>query len=405
MKFKPTDSTALVMYEPKQKKPKKQKVWLFCILTALISSSISSLAVGGGVYYYLSKNAPQNQTTINSTSNVPSPSLEENLTVVSNKITSKNALSVTEIAEKVGPSCVGVINKAKVTPTRYYDPWTGRFYYTNEGSDTDLIQQGSGSGIIISNDGYIVTNQHVIDGATEISVILNTGDEYVAKLVGQDAKSDLAVLKIDKTDLPAATLGISENVRVGELAVAIGNPLGQELAGTVTAGVISAVNRTMTVDQSEYNLLQTDAAINPGNSGGALVNQYGEVIGINTIKLSDESVEGIGFAIATDIARPIIEDLIKNGYVTGRPWLGVSITQTRNGLSVDSVEKGSGAEKAVLESGDLIVKADGQVVNTFEALNKVKDAKKPGEKIKLTVIRRGEMVEIDVTLGESIPTE
>lgn len=402
MKFKPTDSTALVMYEPKQKKPKKAKVWLFCIVTALISSSISSLAVGGGVYYYIKHHTPEKQTTV---INTYSPSIEENLSTVSNKLSSGDSLSVTEIAERVGPSCVGVINKTKVTPMRYYDPWTGRFYYTNEGSDTDLIQQGSGSGIIISNDGYIVTNQHVIDGATEISVILNTGEEYVAKLVGEDEKSDLAVLKIDKKDLPAATLGNSEKVKVGELAVAIGNPLGQELAGTVTVGVISAVNRTMTVDQSEYNLLQTDAAINPGNSGGALVNQYGEVIGINTIKLSSENVEGIGFAIAIDIAKPIIEDLIQNGYVTGRPWLGVTITQTQNGLSVDSVERNSGAEKAGLKAGDLIVKADGEVVNTFEGLNKIKDKKKPGEKIRLTVIRKGELVEIDVTLGESVPTE
>ena len=405
MKFKPTDSTALIMYEPKQKKPKKTKVWLFCLITALISSSISSLAVGGGVYYYLSKNAPKNDTTVIHASTTPSPSLEENLSQLSTNNLSQNTLSVSEIAEKVGPSCVGVINKAKVTPIRYYDPWTGRFYYTNEGSDTDLIQQGSGSGIIISNDGYIVTNQHVIADATEISVILNTGEEYVAKLVGEDEKSDLAVLKIDKKDLPAATLGYSEKVKVGELAVAIGNPLGQELAGTVTAGVISAVNRTMTVDQSEYNLLQTDAAINPGNSGGALVNQYGEVIGINTIKLSSENVEGIGFAIAIDIAKPIIEDLIQNGYVTGRPWLGITISQTQNGLSVDSVDSNSGAEKAGLKAGDLIVKADGEVVNTFEGLNKIKDKKKPGEKIRLTVIRKGELVEIDVTLGESTPTE
>ncbi len=405
MKFKPTDSTALIMYEPKQKKKKRSKVWLVCLLTAMVSSSISSLLVGGGVYYYLSKNLPDKETTVIHTTASSSPSLEENLSQISNSYTTQSVLNVTQIAEKVGPSCVGVINKTKVTPTRYYDPWTGRFYYTNGGSDTDLIQQGSGSGIIISNDGYIVTNQHVIDGATEISVILNTGEEYVAKLIGQDAKSDLAVLKIDRKDLPAATLGNSEKVKVGELAVAIGNPLGQELAGTVTAGVISAVNRTMTVDQSEYNLLQTDAAINPGNSGGALVNQYGEVIGINTIKLSNESVEGIGFAIAIDIAKPIIEDLIQNGYVTGRPWLGITISPTQNGLSVDAVDVGSGAEKAGLKAGDLIVKADGEVVNTFEGLNKIKDKKKPGEKIKLTVIRKGELVEINVTLGESVPTE
>lgn len=399
MKYPQTDSTAMVMYQPKIKKQKKPKVWLACLCSALAASVISSAAVGGGVYYIASNNSG---SSINSSS---SPTLADNLSTVStNTLTSsKKVLSVTEIAEKVGPSCVGVINKTKVSPQKYYDPFTGRYYYTSDPNNSELVEQGSGSGIIISEDGYIVTNQHVIDGATELSVILNTGDEFVATLVGSDSKSDLAVLKIDKTGLPAATLGDSEQVKVGELAVAIGNPLGQELAGTVTSGVISAVNRTMTVDNKKYNLIQTDAAINPGNSGGALVNQYGEVIGINTIKLSSESVEGIGFAIAISEAKPIVDDLINNGYVSGRPLVGITAKATRNGLSVESVSEGSGAANAGIQAGDLIVKADGKVVNQVDTLNDIRDTKKPGDTLTLTVIRNGELIEVPVVLGEEVP--
>ena len=402
MKYPHTDSTALIMYEPKIKKPKKKRTWLACLSSAMIASILSSAIVGGSVYYITSNEKAKDNPAVYS--NTTSPSLSENLSPVYNgAFSSLTSLSVTQIAEKVGPSCVGIINKTKVSPQRFYDPFTGRFYYTSDPNNSELIEQGSGSGIIISNDGYVVTNQHVIDGATEISVILNTGEECVATLIGADAKSDLAVLKIEKKDLPAAVLGNSENVKVGELAVAIGNPLGQELAGSVTAGVISAVNRTMTVDNKVYNLIQTDAAINPGNSGGALVNQFGEVIGINTIKLSSESVEGIGFAIAISEAKPIIDDLINNGYVSGRPLVGISVSTTKNGLTVESIAPNSGAANSGLQVGDLIVKADGQVINSSEQLNKIRDKKKPGETLKLTVIRKAEFIEINVVLGEDLP--
>lgn len=398
MKYPHTDSTDIIIYEPKVKKHRKVKPWAMCLCIALLASTISSAAVGGGVYYVMK----DNQVSTNS-----STSLSENLSPVSSSLNEStgSALTIPEIAEKVGPSCVGIINKTKSSPQKYYDPFSGRYYYTSDPNNTELIEQGSGSGIIISSDGYIVTNQHVIDGATEISVILNTGDEYTATLIGADEKSDLAVLKIDKTGLPAATLGNSETVRVGELAVAIGNPLGQELAGSVTAGVVSAVNRTMTVDNKVYNLIQTDAAINPGNSGGALVNQYGEVIGINTIKLSSEDVEGIGFAIAISEAKPIIDDLINNGYVSGRPLVGIQVENTRSGLSVYSVTPGSGAANAGLQAGDLIVKADDTVIKTSDALNEIRDTKKPGDTLKLTIIRNGEMKEINVVLGEDTPSQ
>ena len=394
-KYPYSDSTELIEYRPKVKKHRFRKIAPY-LLSAFLASAITAGAVSVGGYYYLKPIIKTQQVSytapVGNTSGAASTVLFEN---------GKKTLSVSEIAKQVGPSCVGVINKAKLQPQRYYDPFSGRYYYYQ--TSEELVQQGSGSGIIISEDGYIVTNQHVIAEASEITIVLNTGDEYTATLVGADSKSDLAVLKINATGLTAAVLGDSSQVEVGDLAVAIGNPLGQELAGTVTAGVISAVNRKMTVENRSYNLLQTDAAINPGNSGGALVNQYGEVIGINSIKMSETGVEGIGFAIAVSEAKPIIDDLMNEGYVSGRSLIGVTITESKNGLTVYSVSEGSGAEKAGIKQGDLIVKADGQVVNTGEALNNIRDTKKPGDYITLTVIRNGELTDINVQLSEDKP--
>ncbi len=394
-KYPYTDSTDIVIYEAKKKKVKRSKTWLACLSSAVAASLLTGTIFAFGLGSF---KTPANNTQ-------PSITLDSgDVQNLSTNTSGKQELTVPEIAAKVGPSCVGVINKTKVTPQRYYDPFTGRYYYTSDPNSDELQEQGSGSGIIISTDGYIVTNHHVIDGASEISVILNTGDECVAKLVGADSKSDLAVLKIEKSGLPAATLGNSDELQVGELAVAIGNPLGQELAGSVTAGVISALNRKMTVDNKDYNLVQTDAAINPGNSGGALVNKYGEVIGINTIKLSSTEVEGIGFAIAITEAKPIIDDLMSNGYVSGRPLVGISVSENRNGLTVEQIAEGSGAEAAGMQIGDLIVKADGKTVKTSKELNEIRDKKSPNDVLKLTVIRNGELMDIDVKLGEDVPT-
>lgn len=393
-KYPYTDSTELICYEPKIKKTGKLKAFIPCIVSALLASAITAGACFGG-YFFLK---PQVQQTVSSSGiggfSAPVALLTTN---------GKTELSVNEIAKKLGPSCVGVINKAKVQPQKFYDPFSGRYYYYQNPTEGEMIQQGSGSGIIISEDGYIVTNQHVIADATEITIILNSGEEHVATLIGADEKTDLAVLKINQAGLVAASLGDSNLVEVGDLAVAIGNPLGQELAGTVTAGVISAVNRKMTVDNRTYNLIQTDAAINPGNSGGALVNKYGEVIGINSIKMSQSGVEGIGFAIAMSEAKPIIDDLMNSGYVSGRTRIGITGTESRNGVTVYSVEPGSGAEKAGIKEGDLIVKADGEVINTVNALNEIKEKKSPGDYITLTIIRNGGLVDVKVQLLEDKP--
>lgn len=393
-KYPYTDSTEMIKYEPKVKKPSRLKAFIPCIVSAVLASVITAGAVGIGGYAYLNAN--------NKTVTTSGQSGDNGVTLVTTH--SGGELTVNQIAKKLGPSCVGVINKAKVQPQKFYDPFSGRYYYYENPAENEMVQQGSGSGIIISEDGYVVTNQHVIADATEISIVLNSGEEHKATLVGADEKTDLAVLKINATGLTPATLGDSNLAEVGDLAVAIGNPLGQELAGTVTAGVISAVNRKMTVENRTYNLIQTDAAINPGNSGGALVNKYGEVIGINSIKMSQSGVEGIGFAIAMSEAKPIIDDLMNSGYVSGRTRIGITATESRNGLTVYSVEPKSGADKAGIKAGDFIVKADGVVVNTVNALNEIKEKKSPGDYITLTLIRDGGLVDVKVELLEDKPT-
>lgn len=404
-KYPYTESTDLIVYNKKEKKEKKPRLFLTAVCSALAASVFTAAVFGTGMYYINKNNtspleAAQNSAYTQQVASSSSDSSSDSAVTTANS--NKKVLTIPEIAAQVGPSVVGVINKTKVQPQRYYDPFSGRYYYSADENTDEMVEQGSGSGIIISTDGYIVTNQHVIDGAQEVSIILNTGDEITAQIIGQDVKTDLAVLKID-TDktLAAAVLGDSTSVQVGELAVAIGNPMGQEFSGSVTAGIISAVNRTMTIENRTYNLLQTDAAINSGNSGGALINQYGEVIGINSVKLSESGVEGMGFAIAISEAKPIIDDLMSNGYVTGRPLVGISVQETKYGLFVASVQENSGAADAGLQEGDLIISVDGQKVSSTTEINDLRDQKKPGDTMAFRVLRDGEQIDANVVLTES----
>ncbi len=407
-KYPYTETTDMVIYNTPQKKQKKTRPWLIALTSALAASILSIGVCGAAGYYYISRNnAPAPQLAASSdTEQNASDSGDGAVDVqqtVNRSVLGKKVLTIPEIAEKVGPSVVGVINKTTVQAERYWNPFDGRYYYSSDPSqDGETVEQGSGSGIIISEDGYVVTNQHVIDGATEVSVILNTGEEYTAEIVGQDTKTDLAVLKISSdVKLTAATLGNSSEAKVGELAVAIGNPMGMEFSGSVTAGIISAINRSMTIDERTYNLIQTDAAINSGNSGGALINQYGEVIGINSVKLSSTGVEGMGFAIAIDEAKPVIDDLMSAGYVTGRPLVGISIQPTRYGLFIASVQEGSGAEKAGLKVNDQILAVDDKEVSSTDEINEIRDTKKPGDVIKFKIVRAGTSMEVNVTLSEN----
>ncbi|MBO5409085.1 MAG: trypsin-like peptidase domain-containing protein [Clostridia bacterium] len=314
------------------------------------------------------------------------------------QVANKQLLSVVEIARKVGPTVVGI--NTKVAMQNFFGMPT--------------MQDGSGSGIIISSDGYVVTNNHVIEGASEIKVLLSDGKEFEAKLVGADARTDLAVLKMEGLNFPYATLGNSSELQVGELAVAIGNPLGNELAGSVTGGYISALNRSITVDDRKFNLIQTDAAINPGNSGGALVNNYGEVIGINSVKMSASGVEGIGFAIPIDEAKPIIEDLKNGGYVKGRPVIGIAgrnVTKQDSeyygipvGVYVLELTPYSAAEKAGIKTSDVITEIDGVKIETIDELNTEKEKHKAGDSVTLTVIRGEDTIKVKLTLQEEKPT-
>ena len=309
---------------------------------------------------------------------------------------------VVAIAQKAGPSIVGV----KVNSL------SQGIFGNLETSDEE------GSGIIYSEDGYIVTNYHVIETAIKnssatIQVTLSTGESLNASIIGYDDATDIAVIKVDKTGLTPAEFGVSGDLKVGELAVAIGNPLGQELAGSVTGGYISALNRKLTTDGRTYNLIQTDAAINPGNSGGALVNSQGQVIGINTAKINETSVEGIGFAIPSDDALPIIKELIQNGKIV-RPYIGLSginvddatarMNNIVKGIYVVQVLQGTPAQEAGIQRGDIIVQIDGKDITTMEELNEIKNAKNIGDTVTLKINRAGKEIEIKVTLASNEST-
>lgn len=271
----------------------------------------------------------------------------------------------------------------------------------------------SGTGIIMSPDGYVITNHHVITGALVISVLTNDNQEFEAALVGSDEMSDLAVLKIDARGLKAAEFGDSSKLRVGDSVVAIGDPLGVQLRGTMTNGIISAINRDLTVGDRTMTLIQTNAALNNGNSGGPLINCYGQVIGINTVKMSSyytatASVEGLGFAIPISVAKPIIDELIENGYVAGRPAIGISgdslpsyyrtYYRLPEGVYVTSVNEGSDAKAKGIREGDIVTAINGERISSIDELNTVKNQYAAGDEVTLTVYRSGTYYEVTVTL-------
>lgn len=271
----------------------------------------------------------------------------------------------------------------------------------------------SGTGIIMSSDGYVITNHHVITGALVISVLTNDNQEFEAALVGSDEMSDLAVLKIDARGLQAAEFGDSSKLRVGDSVVAIGDPLGVQLRGTMTNGIISAINRDLTVGDRTMTLIQTNAALNNGNSGGPLINCYGQVIGINTVKMSSyysasATVEGLGFAIPISVAKPIIDELIENGYVAGRPAIGISgdslpsyyrtYYRLPEGVYVTSVNEGSDAKAKGIREGDIVTATNGEKICSIDELNTVKNQYAAGDELTLTIYRSGTYYEVTVTL-------
>ena len=282
---------------------------------------------------------------------------------------------------------------------------------TNSSFLQQYVQTGAGSGVIISEGGYLITNNHVINGASTIQVRTSDGTTYDAVLVGTDSKTDVAVLKINASGLRPVTFGDSDNLNVGETAVAIGNPLG-ELGGTVTNGIISAKDRSITLDNQQMTLLQTNAAINPGNSGGGLFNSRGELIGMVVAKSSGSDVEGLGFAIPSNLVSKIAQELIANGYVTGRPALGVTVLSIENaqtamqygvsslGVYITDVESGSAADKAGLQASDRIISINNLVVESFADLSAALDNYAVGDTVEIMVSRGGSTVTVSLTLQE-----
>ncbi|MBQ8598645.1 MAG: trypsin-like peptidase domain-containing protein [Oscillospiraceae bacterium] len=317
------------------------------------------------------------------------------------EILSDGKLTIPQRAEKVKASVVGIVN---------YQQSSNSYYSTAE---------AQGSGIIMSEDGYIITNAHVIENAIGLKVVLSDGTEYAAQIVGSDSQTDLAVIKIEATGLTAAEFGNSEQLQVGEQLIAVGNPTGLELGGTLTVGYVSALNRQIDTT-SGLNYIQTDAAINPGNSGGALANEYGQVIGINSAKISGEDIEGLGFAIAINDAQPIIDDLINYGYVKGRVRMGIGVyemdafmAQLNNapqGLVVASIEAGTPAASSGLVPGDIITAIDGKDITAYDDISSILEGKQPGDVVVLSVFRRttgyaDKELTIQVELIESVETQ
>ena len=300
----------------------------------------------------------------------------------------------TQLVEKVKDSVVEVYTEA-VTYNAYFG---------------NYVTEGAGSGVVISTDGYIVTNNHVINGASSIYVTLANGEKYNAQLVATDVKSDLAVIKIDAKDLQAAVLGNSETIKVGQNAVAIGNPLGT-LGGTVTAGIISGLSREVTIDRIPMTLMQINVAISPGNSGGGLFNTNGELIGVVNAKSVSENVEGIGFSIPVDVVKDVATQLIQQGYVTGRAQIGISC------VSIDSMQKAwnygtnsfgvlikevtdENAKAGGLQENDLIVAVDNTQISSFSDLQTALFSYTAGDEVVLTVLRNNQQLELKVTLSQ-----
>ena len=272
------------------------------------------------------------------------------------------------------------------------------------------ITEGAGSGVIISKDGMVVTNNHVIEGASKITVRLKNGTEYQAKVVGADSETDVALISIDANGLTAAVYGNSDELAAGDLAVAIGNPLGQ-LGGTATAGIISATDREMKIDGKSMTLLQTDASINPGNSGGGLFNQKGELVGIVVAKSTGSNVEGLGFAIPINTVKEVAQQLSENGYVKGRPALGITfvdLTSARNailygvrntGIYVRSLDS-ENAKASGLKEGDMLYYINDTKITDADTLLEAVSKCKIGEKVKLTVVRGDETLELTLKVSE-----
>ena len=326
--------------------------------------------------------------------------------LASSTSTGGDDLSTAQVAALVTPSVVPITTEAVI-----YSNWS--WFGQRQ------VESGAGSGVIISDDGYILTCAHVVDGASNVTVTVGDTD-YTATVVGSDTASDVAVLKIDAEGLTPAVVGDSDALAVGESVMAVGNPLGN-LSGTVTNGIISALNRDVSIQSNDgsvlnLTLIQTNASISPGNSGGGLFNMAGELVGIVNAKSEDSGAEGLGFAIPINTAIAIAQDLQENGYVSGRPYLGITYVAVTDestaqqlgvnayGIYVVDVVPGSSADKAGLQPGDRIVSIDGSEIASRDDVTSIIDQHTAGDTISITVARDGQMVTVSATLGEQTPS-
>ena len=348
----------------------------------------------------------------------------------------EDSLTIPEIAKKCGTSVVAIETETKVVYNNYdnyYNPFGSMFGYGygygyggrgGRGGTQEYTETAAGSGIIISEDGYILTNNHVISGADKITVYVNSGEDdaeeqtYEATLVGSSENNDIAVLKIDAEGLNAAAFGDSDQLEVGELAVAIGNPMGK-VHGSVTAGIISAVEQELTIDDVTINAIQTDAAINPGNSGGALFDSYGNVIGVVYAKSSSVNIEGIGYAIPVNNIKELVEqmindpDSVKDQTKGSQIMLGITIHNITEDMSkqysmpvgvyITDVSTMSAAERAGLQKGDIIVGFAGEDVKTADELNALKAKQTPGDTVAVKIDRNGKEMTLDLVIPQ--PTD
>lgn len=364
-------------------------VMALCILAA------GSAGFAGGVLINGTQSEPA-QTVLNNDESSTTPVQHTALNVSSSA--SGEDLTVSQIAAQTANSVVEITTEA-----------TSYDIYMRQS-----VSEGAGSGVILTSDGYIATNNHVINGASKITVTLKDGTSYPATLVGTDSQGDVAVIKIDASGLQPAVIGDSSELQVGDLAVAVGNPLGQ-LGGTVTDGIISALDRQIDLDGRTMTLLQTNAAINPGNSGGGLFNSKGELIGIVVAKSSGSGIEGLGFAIPINTAKDLIDQIMEYGYVKGRIDLGMTTVDVSNaqvammyrlpstGVYIDEVTEGSNAEAAGFRSGDRILSFNGEEISSGSDLAQALQNCQVGDAVEIIIVRNGQKYSGSLTLEESKP--